>query len=912
MKSFFRKLTWLVRRPIKEADLQEELQFHLEEETESQIARGRSAADARLAARRDLGNLTRVQEETRATWGWTLLEHLLQDMRYALRTMAANKAFSALAVLSLALGIGANTAIFSFMDAILLRSLPVAHPERLVTLSWRTNEDESHGVNRHDDSFLEPKEGFGGSVFSYPAMEMFARNDAIFSSVFGYQSAGELHLRVGNQAQIANTEYVTGNYFQSLGIPPAAGRLITADDDRAGAASVAVIGFALSQRRFGSPAGAVHQSILINGLPFTVIGVAPPEFFGADPGAHPDIYIPTHALPLDSGHFRAAAVWFTDPNIEWVIAMARLRPGVSIAQAQAALSPQFSEWMRTANKARNRADLPRLVVRDGSGGLSGVRLRYSKPLMILLTLVALILALACANIANLQLARATARRREIAVRLSIGAGRARVIRQLLTESVMLASIGGLLGIAFAVWGIRFLTLLLSAGSENFTLHAEVNWHVLAVVAALSMVTGILFGLSPALESTRVDLMPALKESRTAATRPHGARRLTLSRALMVTQIAISLVILVAAGLFVRTLSSLESIDLGFNRESVLTFKLNARQAGHSDPEIGTFYRNLQARFASIPGVRSASFSDIALVGGRMMTGVSVDGAKLKTALMVSVGSGFFTTMEAPILVGREIEPRDLANSHLVAVVNQVFAKTNFGDRNPLGQILTGPQDCATCAFEIVGVSGNALVGRDVRDKPGPTVFVPYTANLWGPLQTMIYELRTAGSPLGYVRTVRELIHETDPRLPVSEIQTQSALIDATINREVVFARLSTGFALLALAIACVGLYGAMSYNVARRTGEIGIRMALGAPRSRVVWMVLREVLLLVVAGLVIGIPAALFGTKLLKSFLYAAQPNGPISLTVAAVSLVVAATLAGYVPARKASRIDPTVALRCE
>jgi predicted permease len=827
--------------------------------------------------------------------------------------MAANKAFSALAVLSLALGIGANTAIFSFMDAILLRSLPVAHPERLVTLSWRTNENESHGLNRHDDSFLEPKEGFGGSVFSYPAMEMFASNDAIFSSVFGYQSAGELHLRVGNQAQIASTEYVTGNYFQGLGIPPAAGRLITADDDRAGAASVAVIGFALSQRRFGSPAGAVHQSILIDGLPFTVIGVAPPEFFGADPGAHPDIYIPAHAfLLLHSDGSHTAGVWFTNPDIEWVIGLARLRPGVDIAQAQAALSPQFSEWMRTVNRARNRADLPRLVVRDGSGGLSGVRLRYSKPLMILLTLVALILALACANIANLQLARATARRREIAVRLSIGAGRARVIRQLLTESVMLASIGGLLGIAFAVWGIRFLTLLLSAGSENFTLRAEVNWHVLAVVAALSMVTGILFGLSPALESTRVDPMPALKGSRTAATRSHGARRLTLSRALMVAQIAISLVILVAAGLFVRTLASLESIDLGFNRESVLTFKLNARRAGHSDPEIGTFYRNLQARFASIPGVRSASFSDLALVGGRMMTGVSVNGATLKTALMVSVGSGFFTTMETPILVGREIEPRHLASSHLVAVVNRVFAQKNLGDRNPLGRILTAPDDCATCAFEIVGVSGNALVGRDVREKPGPTVFVPYTANLWGPMQAMIYELRTAGNPLGYVRTVRELIHEADPRLPVSEIQTQSALIDATINREVVFARLSTGFALLALAIACVGLYGAMSYHVARRTGEIGIRMALGAPRSRVVWMVLREVLLLAAAGLVIGIPAALFAAKLLKSFLYEAQPNDPISLTVAAVSLVVAATLAGYLPARKASRIDPTVALRCE
>jgi macrolide transport system ATP-binding/permease protein len=498
------------------------------------------------------------------------------------------------------------------------------------------------------------------------------------------------------------------------------------------------------------------------------------------------------------------------------------------------------------------------------------------------------------------------------VRLSIGAGRARVICQLLTESVMLASIGGLLGIAFALWGIRFLTLLLSAGSENFTLHAEVNWHVLAVVAGLSMVTGIVFGLAPALQSTRVDLMPALKESRTAGARSHGFRGLTLSRALMVMQIVISLVILVSAGLFVRTLSSLESIDLGFNRESVLTFRLDARQAGHTDPEIGAFYAKLQAHFASIPGVRSASFSDIALVGGRMMTGVSVNGAKPKTALMVSVGSGFFTTMEAPILLGREIQRHDMTSSHLVAVVNQVFAQKNFGDRNPLGQILTAPHGCATCAFEIVGVSSNALVGNEVRDKPRPTVFVPYTANLWGSMQGMIYELRTASNPLGYVRTVRELIQQADPRLPVSEIQTQSTLIDATINREVVFARLCTTFALLALVIACVGLYGAMSYNVARRTGEIGIRMALGARRGRVVWMVLHEVLWLAAAGLTMSIPAVWFGTKLLKSLLYGTEPHDPMSLTVAGVSLVAAATLAGYLPARDASRIEPMAALRYE
>ena len=307
------------------------------------------------------------------------------------------------------------------------------------------------------------------------------------------------------------------------------------------------------------------------------------------------------------------------------------------------------------------------------------------------------------------------------------------------------------------------------------------------------------------------------------------------------------------------------------------------------------------------GIRTVTLQSLldGFRGKRIAIKCDVEGAELSIFR-------FFTTMQVPILLGREIQADDTTSSHLVAVVNQVFAEKNFGDRNPLGQILTAPHGCATCAFEIVGVSGNALVGRDVRDKPGPTVFVPYTANLWGPMQTMIYELRTAGNPLSYVRTVRELIHEVDPRLPVSEIQTQSELIDATINREVVFARLCTGFALLALVIACVGLYGAMSYNVARRTGEIGIRMALGAPRGRVVWMVLREVLLLAAAGLVISVPAALFGTKLLKSFLYETQPNDPISLTVAAVSLVVAATLAGYLPARKASCIDPMVALRHE
>lgn len=465
MNTFFRKLVWLVRRDDKEAELRAELEFHLGEESEERMSGGWSPAEARLEARRELGNVTRVVEETRAAWGWTLAEQFAQDLRYALRNMASNKTFSALAILSLALGIGANTAIFSFMDSILLRSLPADHPERLVILSFWTKENEVHRMNLHDDSFLPAKTGYADSVFSYPAFAMFKGNNRIFSDVFGYQGAGDLHFAAGDRAEIARTEYVTGNYFQALGVPPAAGRLIMRDDDRAGASPVAVISYALSQLRFGSAENAPGKSVLINQHPFTLIGVAPRQFSGADPGMAPDIYIPIHTVQTLEGE-GVAQQSFNDPNTEWVVTMARLRPGISRAQAQAVLAPQFAEWMHTANTVRNRADLPRLIVRDGGAGLNGLRYRYSRPLVILLILVGLILILACANIANLLLARAAARRREIAVRLGIGGSRSRLVRQLLTESVLLASSGGAMGILFAVWGINFLTALLATGRKT--------------------------------------------------------------------------------------------------------------------------------------------------------------------------------------------------------------------------------------------------------------------------------------------------------------------------------------------------------------------------------------------------------------------------------------------------------------
>lgn len=901
MRSFFRKFTWWRQRQRREDELHEELQFHLSEEADERRAGGLSDDEAGLAARRDLGNVTVLREDARTLWSWTLLEQLAQDVRYGLRTLIAHKTFSVMAILSLALGLGANTAIFSLMDSILLRSLPLPDPQSLVILSWHTPQRDMHGTNRHDDSFNDPHGGFIGGFFAYPAFELFRQSDSVFSAVFGYQSAGALNLTFQGQADLASTEYVSADYFRGLGIPPAAGRLIGADDDRAGGPATAVVSFALSQKRFGGPDNAVGQAIRINNIPFTVVGVVPPQFFGADPDRPPDVYVPMHTnVLLEPNNYTTRT--YLDPYDDWVVPMARLRPGVTAKQAQAALAGPFLQWARGADPKRLPEDVPTLLVRDGAGGLDGLRRTYAKPLYILLTLVALILAIACANIANLLLARAAARKREIALRLNLGAGRLRIIRQLLTESVLLAALGGLLGVAFAVWGIQFLTLLLANGREHFTFRAELNWHVLAVAAALSVLTGLLFGLAPAFQSTRMEHM----------SRGHRVFRSSLGRTLMVGQFAVTLVILAAAGLFARTLSNLASIPLGFNGDNVLTVQLNARQAGHHDPEIVAFYGDLRRQFAGIPGVRAATLSNHTLIGtGTSGTGVRISGAAAVDSSVLTVGAEFFTTMEIPLLRGREIDERDAHGAPMVAVVNEAFARRSFGDRSPLGQHLSLGGLCPTCDIEIVGVSANSLYG-DLKGEAPPTVYLPYAQNGWGPVRGMTYELRTSGNPLNYVQAVRDLVQRADSHLPLSNVKSQRAWIDQTISQEIAFARLCAAFALLALAIACVGLYGTMSYTVARRTGEIGIRMALGAERRRVLWMVLREVLLIAAAGVAISVPAALAASRLVESYLFAMKPTDPAALLGAVTILVSAAMLAGYLPARHASRIDPMVALRHE
>ena len=927
MREFFRKLSWFAGRRRKEAELNEELQFHLEEETDERRAEGLAVQAARAAARRELGNLGLVQENTRAAWGWTLVEQLVQDVRYAFRTMAASPVFTALAVLSLALGIGANTAIYSFMDSILLRALPVSDPQSLAVFNWRMKWDARHTVmhGMSGSTWGDAKTGETSGMFPFPAFEMFRKNDGVFSNVFGhfqYWQARKLNLTIHGQSEIANGWNVTGSYFSGLGIPPAAGRLIAPEDDRPGAPPVAVISYGYSQRRFGGPANAAGQSILLNNLPFTVAGVTPPEFFGADPAVAPDVYLPIHMLEyLGTGRqFGFRREDYFEPHYYWIQLMGRLRPGVTLAQAQAALAPEFQRWVAaTATNDEERASLPELVLKEGAGGLSTLRRRYSKPLYVLMAMVGLILALACANVANLLLARAASRRREIALRLSVGAGRWRLIRQLLTESVMLASTGGVLGILFAIWGMRFLTLLLANGRADFTLRAELNWHVLGVAAALSVLTGILFGLAPALQATRADVMPALKEARTGLREGRRAfHRVSLSQVLVVSQIAIALLMLVGAGLFVRTLNNLQSINLGFNRENVLLFQLDARKAGHQDPEISTFYGDLRNRFEEIPGVRNASLSEDSLVhAGTGLPLYLPDGKPVNhETRILNVGPAFFGTMQIPILAGRDFQANDRLGSSGVAIVNQLFVKTYFEGRNPLGQHLVvreggrGKAERFARDLEIVGVAKDSCYGGLTRDIP-PVAYMLYDQGFPRP-DEMTFALRTAGDPLRYITSVREIVRQADGRVPVTDVRTQIQDIDRTINQEITFADLCTGFAILAMVIACVGLYGTVAYNVARRTGEIGIRMALGARRGVVVRMVLGEVLLLAIAGLAAGLGAAMGTSKFVSSFLYGLKANDPLAQALAVAALLAAALAAGYVPALRASRIDPMTALRNE
>ena len=891
----------MTRRSKKEAELRDELRFHLEEEAAEAQAAGLPPDTAKWAARRELGNVALLMEDTRAVWGWASLERFLQDLRYALRMLRKNPGFAVAVILSLALGIGANTAIFSLLNAVVLRPLPVPAPRQLVQFTntlqlWETGANNQNGL------------------FSYPQLENFQTHSKALSGIFGGTALGRITVGLNGATELAQGDAFTGNFFSVLGIVPQHGRFFTADDDAA-RAPVAVISDDWWRNRFGADPAIVGRAITINQVPFTVIGIAPPEFHDISVGAATDVWVPLHALD----RLKPDRQRWTEPWSTWLLIAGRLRPEASRQQAQAELDVMHRQLLADQFSASDLTGLAnaRRFVRDdhlvlqpaATGANSGLRDRYAFPLRLLMWVAGIVLLVACANIANLLLARASNRRREIAMRLALGASRGRLVLQLLSESVLLASLGGLLAVPIAWLGSSLLVRMISTGDSPPPLAIHPDWPTFAFAAAVSLLTGVLFGLAPALRAARLDPAPVIKEGmRHASPSSH-----TLDRALVVAQIAFSVVLIAGAGLLIRTLQKLRGVDAGYDRQNVLMVSVDARLAGYPADRAGAVYAEILRRLRTLPEVKSAAASVVRPVDDNFYLVDRInewDGRELPPDSVIrvewnAISPGYFATVSTPLIAGRDFEPRDTETAPPVVIVNQSLVNRTFPDGNPLGHRLG--------AATIVGVVKDSLYGG-ARDHPGPALYHPLFQHgrnqefNWG---FVSFELRYR-SQSNLLDQVRREVAAVDRNLPVFHARTLLAQTEQSMLQERLLATLSGFFGALALLLACVGLYGLMAYAVARRTAEIGIRLALGARPRRILWMVLGETLALTVAGLAIGVPLALWAARYAKSVLFGIGTADPLTMAVTVATLIGVAALAGYIPARRAVRVDPMVALRYE
>jgi predicted permease len=884
-------MKWWRRRNL-EKDLDRELRSHLELEAEEQQDAGLPADQARYAAQRVFGNTTLVREEVRAVWRWTSFESFLQDLRYGLRMLRRSPGFASVAVLSIGLGIGANTAIFTLLDAVLLKSLPVEEPERLV-------------------QFLRAHPTGQVGTFPYPEYQRYRDENQVCSGIAATFFLNRVILQIEGHAEAGSGLLVSGNYFSVLGVNAVLGRTFTPDDDRVpGAHPVAVISYGFWERRFGKDPSILGKSIVVNNTPLEIIGVTPPRFFGVRIGNSPDVTAPIMMQPLLGGGRS-----MLQSRGQWVNILGRLKPGVGREQAQSQLAVLFYQMIddqiaaspvERREAARKFRDSNRFELGPAAAGiLSDLRKQFSGPLKVLMAVVGIVLLIACANVANLLLARATARQREIAVRLAIGAGRFRIFRQLLTESVMVAAIGGLLGVLLAWWGSRFLLRMASAGSTLLPINVAPDSRVLGFTAAISVVTGILFGLAPALRSTRVHSI----DDRTR--RQIGSLR--LGKLLVVMQVSLSLPLLIGAGLFLRSLQNLWKLDLGFHRDNVLLLALEPGRAGYDGNQTRTLTRQLLERLNALPGVKSASVSDQRPLRGGwgyMISGPGdvLGGQRQLDVGMNAVGPDYFRTMGARLLAGREFNQQDSEKSPAVAIVDTNVAAALFSGEVAVGKtIRIGREREAT----IVGVVRNMKYDgvRSADQQFQRIVYVPF---FQGGMGGVNFELRTAADPARLADAVRREVSALDRKLPLIEVKTLVAQVEESLVQERLVAMLSSFFGALGLVLACIGLYGIMAYAVVRRTAEIGVRIALGAQPRDVLWMVLRQTLLLMAIGVGIGMAAALATTRLVSSqFFGVTATDGPTIATATFLLLVIAAR-AAYIPARRASRVDPMTALRYE
>ena len=924
----------LFQKEQVDRELDEELRAYQELAAEEKMKDGLSRKEALRAVRLERGNLELTKEVVRSA-GWeSFMETCWRDVRYAARMLRKSPGFTLVAMLTLALGIGANTAIFSLIDAALLRSLPVRDPQRLVVFQWAAHKSPNTkgyysympcpptdtGKPTPRTSPSPDQAGEHGCSFSYSMFQQIQSLRATFSDVTALGGDIGLNLRGNGPVRIVRGELVSGEFFDTLGVEAAQGRLFGPPDDVAGAPPVAVLGYGYWQSAFGGDPKVVGKTVWLNNVPITIVGVAAKEFPNIDPAGTRALWLPLSLQP-QFGKDLNGSMGGDKPSLEasddnwWVYVVARLKPGITLGNADAAADALFrNDVLDTARKLFKADDAPRLVLMPAPQAMSSLRERFSTPLTILMTAVGLVLLVACANVAGLMLARSSTRQRELAVRLALGAGRARIARQLLTESVLLSAAGGASGILLAYWSVQSLVAFMSRGGlwpSRLAVHLDLR--VLSFTVAASIFTGILFGLAPAFRGTRVDLTPALKESSSSfVSGAARGRRWNLGEVLVVAQIVLSMLILSGAGLLVRTLQNLKSIDPGFDTRNVLLFAIDPTLNGYSDAQIYGLFSQLQQRIEALPGVLSASYSFDPLLSGDLWSstfkieGEAQNGPHTTDALQI--GPKFFETLHIPVLTGRALNPKDFisppGSSWCPTVVNEAFARKFFQEQNPLGRSISGLGDkYKSC--EIVGIVGDAKY-QTLRSEIAPTVYVPQKEG------SATFEVRTATNPETIIPVVRSIVSQLDNNLPVFDVKTQSEQIEGSLFQQRLIARLSSFFGGLSLLLACVGLYGLLSYEVSRKTQEIGVRMALGALPSDVFRFIVRQGIALSAVGTVLGILAALGVTRYLASLLYGVRPFDPLTFLAVALLLGLVALAACYVPARRATRVDPMVALRYE
>lgn len=921
--------TWLRAATFRtrlEREMDEELAFHLESRTRDLIRRGVAPEEAARQARIELGNATTQKENMRASLGLRLWDDLRADLRYATRMLAKSPRFTEIAIASLALGIGANTAIFSLANQVLLKRLAVPHPQQLVLFHWVA--PRGNVVHQTWGDWDETPGGeLTSTAFPYPAYEELRKGNRALEDLFAFKDAGRLTLTANGTASIVQGEMVSGNYYPSLGVRPALGRAILPSDDGApGTGAVVVISDGLWTRAFGRSPDVIGKAIQLNSKPVTIVGVNPPDFTGVESALlSPDVFFPFSMQPVIVP--KGDRSLLSDSDFWWMQMMARARPGVSVAAAQAALDTSFQAWMHAnvtpahfdnsgaashEHSTAGREAFPRLTLADGSRGLNEIAGDLTRPLDLLMALAGLVLLLACANIANLLLARSEARQHGMSVRMALGAGRARVLRQVLTESLLLSTLGGLAGFMLGYLGRNLIPGLLAPLWEQETFRGSFDWRVFAFTAGIAVAAGLLFGIAPALRAIGKQSGAELKDTMQTATK----RRKGLGgKAIVAFQMALSTLLVAGAALFGRTLANLDRVDPGFRVDHLVLFSIDLPKARYPAPEDVRTFRAIEEKLNAVPGVERATLSNTALIAG----GVNSDGfirmdappSRRKTsAYDLSVGQTFFQTMGIPMVEGRGFQATDTATSQKVAVINQALARKYFPDTNPIGKEFHGYYFIDQVPFRIIGVSRDTLYNT-LRQAPPPTYYVLYN-QLPHATGAMTYEVRTRVQPASIVPLLRRAVGSVSKNLPLIEVRTQAEQIDESIGRERLMAGITVGFGLLALVLACIGIYGLMAYAVARRTNEIGIRLALGAQTRQVMGMVMSEALWLAAIGVAAGTGITLLLTRSLQSMLFGLKANDPLTYGAAGLLLIAVALLASFVPARAAARVNPIEALRHE